>query len=251
MSGIAHVPLPYFIIDKAFIIMDRSKEAVETFSAASGFMELVDEESRRKAGKTLLRAIQGETELNLKTKKEPLAAYKIKFNWVDGAGHLLCIPQDEHILHLQEKVESHRRRLAETDLELLVKKEELENSLKKIIELSGPFIKLSDEMVLLPLFGPLNEQLIMKNKERFLQGFYESSYDVAIIDFNGIGEVFESGILALKNFLNELELMGIKPILAGLNPSHTFAINKTGLLLNVEFIANLGEALKLYFPQRL
>ncbi|MER2256740.1 MAG: hypothetical protein ABS933_16815, partial [Priestia megaterium] len=75
----------------------------------------------------------------------------------------VCIRQDERIQELTSLVQDHRKRLADTDFELLEQKERLEKSLQKIKQLSASFIKLSSKVGLIPLFGDLDTDLVAEN----------------------------------------------------------------------------------------
>ncbi|MBS2967726.1 hypothetical protein J9317_02920 [Metabacillus sp. KIGAM252] len=124
MSNSRHMPMPYFKITRQFEILEFSDEAEALFSFREGssFLELTDSGSRTKAEKFLSGEGKKETELALRTRREPAATFKLSVKWADGTGHLVCIGQDRHMEELLSKISLQQRRLAETDLELLFSK---------------------------------------------------------------------------------------------------------------------------------
>ncbi|WP_026560372.1 hypothetical protein [Bacillus sp. J37] len=74
------------------------------------------------------------TELVMNTKNSPYGLYQIQINWQNKFGHIVCIEQDERIQELIDAVEQHRKRLSDTNFELLQKKEQLEQSIERILD---------------------------------------------------------------------------------------------------------------------
>ncbi|WP_239589433.1 STAS domain-containing protein [Metabacillus crassostreae] len=157
---------------------------------------------------------------------------------------MFCIEQDQRIQELIDAVDKHRLRLAETNFELLEKKEQLELSLTLISELSAPYISITNRIVLVPLFGHLTKELIDHNSLRILQQINNSEIERILFDFHGIGNVATEGILALRNLLTEISLMGVLPYIIGLHPDHAKLIHKSGIKTDSYFMKNLNDAIR-------
>ncbi|AZB41640.1 hypothetical protein CEF21_04630 [Bacillus sp. FJAT-42376] len=249
MSNSKHMPLAYFLINRQFEILECSDEARDLFSFQddSSILELADSESRPKAMKFLTGDGKKEAELALLTKSGTLATFKLAVKWDGEIGHLVCHPQDLHMAELISKISDQQRRLAETDLELLFQKEALEKSLEKITELSGPAITISPKLVLIPLFGNLEENLISRNRTRLLNSLFEKDFEHAILDFHGIGSLTGDGLEELGKLTAEFRLMGVEPMFTGLTPSHVKAMNQSEAALDVLSVSTLPKAIQTYF----
>lgn len=244
MSAVKYIPVPYFLIDKELTILKYSDTAIETFGDATFFLDLIDRESKDKAERILTSHETKTTELVMKTLSSPYTLFKLKINWVDTLGHVICITQDERIQELIEAVDKHRLRLAETNFELLEKKEQLEHSLTLINELSAPYIILTNGIVLIPLYGHLNKDLIDSNSLRILQQISNSNgIERILFDFHGIGNVSTEGVAALRILLTQLSLMGVLPYIIGLHPDHAKFIHKSGIKTESYFMKNLNDAI--------
>ncbi|MGD6817854.1 STAS domain-containing protein [Metabacillus sp. 84] len=248
MSNSSHLPIVYFKINRQLEILDFSHEARNLFSFKEGtlFLDLADDGSRVKAEKLLTGYGKKEAEVALQTLREPVATFRLSVNWVDGEGHIICHPQDLHMKELVSKVSEQQKRLAETDMELLFQKEALEKSLDKITELSGPAITLSPKLVLIPLFGNLEADLIIRNRSRLLNNLFEEDFEHAILDFHGIGSLTENGIKELGKLFAEFRLMGVEPVFTGLTPAHVKAMNQSGEELDAPSVSTLPKAIKTY-----
>ncbi|UGB31574.1 STAS domain-containing protein [Metabacillus sp. B2-18] len=245
MLTIKHIPLPYFTIDQEFNILEASDFACDIFGEALNFLDIVDIESKRKAQSLLSEKVLT-TEIVMKTQESPYALFQIKVNWEYNQGHLICIEQDNRIQTLIDTVELHRRRLSETNFELLEKKEQLEQSLTKIVELSAPFICLTKGLVLVPLFGELNENMIRLNHYRLLSEVSQNQVERVLFDFHGIGEIKKEGIQTFKTLVTELKLMGTDSYMIGLSPSHARLINQLGIKAGTSYMKDLHEAIKTF-----
>ncbi|TLS34954.1 STAS domain-containing protein [Pseudalkalibacillus caeni] len=244
MPEIDNLPYPYFKIDEQFKILSLSKQSKELFGPASNWMELVDGDSRNKAEQKLKQRPRVETELVLRTNHSPISLFNVSVRWMDGQGHMLCIEQDSRIEDLMLLVEKHRNRIAETDFELFEKKEQIEQALTKIKELSSPLISLTPDTGLLSLFGTVDKELIEVNQNRLITRCYDVSYDRILIDFNGVGEFAEDGVDAFQSLIKEFGIMGAQCFITGLKPQHAFHLNNEGQELDVTYSGSLSEAIK-------
>ncbi|WP_423406721.1 STAS domain-containing protein [Heyndrickxia sp. MSNUG] len=245
MSAIKFLPQPYFLIDRDFQILGYSDKSREVFVISSSFLELVDWESRSKAERLLGNAnIRAEGELIMKTSESPYALVDISINWEGDEGHIICIEKDHRLAELESIVEKHRLRLAETNLELLEKKEQVEKTLFEIKNLSCPFIKLTKNAALVPLFGNLDSELIRQNEERVLHKAQDGGHDEILFDFNGVGELTNDGVETFISLIKELQIMGLHPSIIGIKPNHALYLNRTNSKLDVPFLNSLSKAFK-------
>lgn len=245
MSDLKYLPQPYFLIDLDFNILAYSEKVPEFFSVGYKFFDLVDWESHDKAKRILGNKLDSaHGELIMKTKNSPYALFDISVNWNEGRGHVICIEKDHRLTELENIVQKHRLRLAETNLELLEKKEQVEKNLFEIKSLSCPFIKLTKDAALVPLFGNLDDELIYQNESRVLQKSQEGGYSEILFDFNGVGDFTDKGVEAFVSLVNELQLMGLHPCVIGIKPNHAFYLNKSKIPLEVPFLNSLSKAFK-------
>lgn len=177
--------------------------------------------------------------------------FDISVNWHEERGHIIGIEKDHRLAELESIVAKHRVRLAETDLELLEKKEQVEKTLLEIKSLSCPFIKLTKNSALVPLFGNLDEELIRQNESRILKKSQEGGYQEILFDFNGVGDLTIEGVEAFVSVVKELQLMGLEPCVIGIKPNHAFYLNHTKNVPDVPFLNSLSKAFKNQFKPTL
>lgn len=245
MSAIKFLPQPYFLIDRDFNILGFSNRSTEVFEFNSSFFEIVDWESRKKAENLIGNASErADGELIMKTKYSPYALIDVSIHWDNNEGHIICIEKDHRLTELESLVEKHRLRLAETNLELLEKKEQVEKTLYELKNLSCPFIKLTKKAALVPLFGNLDNELIRQNEKRVLFKAQDGAYEEVLFDFNGVGELTNEGVEAFISLVRELQVMGLLPSIIGIKPNHAFYLNRTASKLDVPFLNSLSKAFK-------
>ncbi|MTH53597.1 STAS domain-containing protein [Bacillus mangrovi] len=251
MLNSKYLPVPFFLINKRFQILEYSDEAGSLFACSkdTSILDLADEDSRGKAEKFLSGDGKKVTELAMHPAKGPLSTFKLTIRWDGNEGHLICEPQDTHMEKLLNKVSQQQKRLAETDLELFFQKEALEKSLDKITELSGPAISLTSKLVLIPLFGNLDENLIIKNRKRLLDSLFAKHFEHAILDFHGIGSLTSDGLVELGKLTAEFRLLGVEPVFTGLTPSHVKAMNQSGADLDVPSVSTLPKAIQAFLSK--
>jgi rsbT co-antagonist protein RsbR len=220
------LPLPYLRVNRDGRIVSYSALAEERFDLSSGHIRsLIDQESIKKlvrvSSETGLAPIK--MELNMITKEEPLALFDVHLQWdTENQASMIFLPKDSSNEELMEKLMNIQHRLASSDFELLEKKEELESVLKRLDELSGPFIPLSDSLCMIPLFGDITADKINAISESCLQSVFRGNYEVILFDLTAVGEVQADGIekfiqlVKTLNFMTGdiIKLIGIKPNLA-------------------------------------
>lgn len=245
MSDIKYSPQPYFLIDRDYQILAFSERSAEIFNISKNFIELVDWESKEKLDSLFGKAnCRAEGELIMKTKESPYALVDISINWNEDEGHVICLEKDHRLAELESIVEKHRLRLAETNLELLEKKEQVEKTLFEIKNLSCPFIKLTKTAALVPLFGNLDDELIRQNEERVLLKSQDGGYEDILFDFNGVGDFTNKGVETFVSLIKELQIMGLSPSIIGIKPNHAFYLNSSNSKIEVPFLNSLSKAFK-------
>lgn len=247
MVDFVHHPLPAFLVDHDLNIKEQSELATELFSKPASFLDCVDSESKQKAIDLLKN--KDEIELVLNTVDSPYMLFKVFARWTDnGEGQILCVRQDSQIMELSSMLQMQRDRLAETNFDLLDKKEELENAMNKIKMLSSPFLPISSNLCVIPLFGSLDEELFLINEQQLLSTLQTGSYEYVILDFNGIGEIEETGVFAFQSFYEMIQLVGVNPILSGLKPRHVFRLMENDFNVDQTFhiTGSLKDAISKY-----
>ncbi|MDN4523113.1 hypothetical protein [Fictibacillus fluitans] len=253
-SSIKHMPIPYFEIDEQLNILSRSDKSCETFTTKENFLDLVDLESREKAIFLLVsEKLTHEIELVLQTLNSPYSLFSCSINWDDGVGHLVCIEQTGKLKALESKVEQQCKRLAETDFELLEQKEQLEQSLKRVLELSANFIRLSEHAGLVPLTGELSPQLIQENHLSLTNAAHKGEFSIVFFDFSNLGKLTTDGLTSLKELIHSLNLVGVVCYVIGLKPSHASYLKNKDIYDKTYFLRNLDEFIQIdleYNPQQ-
>ncbi|MCQ6267306.1 hypothetical protein M1K46_16845 [Fictibacillus sp. WQ 8-8] len=253
-SKIKHMPIPYFEIDKEMNILAQSDKSVETFCNKGNFLDIVDLESREKALIFLVsKKRQQEIELVLQTAHSPYSLFSCSIHWNEGIGYLVCIEQTDKLKNLESKIEKQCKRLAETNFELLEQKEQLEQSLKRILELSAHFIKLSDSVGLVPLTGELNPELIRENHLTLTNIAHDGKFTMVFFDFSSVGKLTSEGIESFSQLIHSLNLVGVICYVIGLKPEHAVYLKNKGLNKKTYFMRNLDEIIQVdleYNPQK-
>ncbi|KKI88910.1 Stressosome protein rsbRB [Bacillus sp. SA1-12] len=220
------LPLAFLKADRNGEILSYSTLARENFELSEGNLKgILDEES-------VIKLLQYSwvpefdsvrLELNMKTKNEPIALFEVHILW-DSNDHanMIFLPKDSSNEGLLQKLMEMQKRLASTDFELLEKKEELEQVLIRLNELSGPFIPLSETMCLIPIFGDITEEKMNIISESCLKAVFTVEYEEILFDLTAVGKIEARGIekftqlMKTLNFMtgSVIKLIGIKPNLA-------------------------------------
>jgi anti-anti-sigma regulatory factor/HAMP domain-containing protein len=101
--------------------------------------------------------------------------------------------------------------------------------------LSTPLIPLSDEIVVMPLVGELDDRRLGNVSELLTEGLYSSSARVAILDLNGVPGLDEAVAMSLVRVVKKANLLGAKVVITGLQPQ--VAAELTDLNLHLEGIS--------------
>ena len=101
--------------------------------------------------------------------------------------------------------------------------------------LSTPLIPLSDEIVVMPLVGELDDRRLGNVSELLTEGLYSSSARVAILDLTGVPGLDEAVAMSLVRVAKKANLLGAKVVITGLQPQ--VAAELTDLNLHLEGIS--------------
>ncbi|PLT29600.1 Stressosome protein rsbRB [Peribacillus deserti] len=243
-----YLPVPYFKIDNNLNIISYSLEALKHFNLESKkFTSLIDEGSIDKLYNNLFSTKNNQKiELNFRTKYEEIALFEthISTDHEDHC-HLVLMPIGNSIHILEERLSALQKRLLSTDFELFEKKEELVKAMKRLNELSGPFIPISEELAFVPIFGNVTAEKMKVINANTIKHVYEGDFHTVLFDFTAVGNFKSSGILLLGELFQMLNLMGNKKIkLIGLKPSHCFQLNDHLIDWPVVFESTLKQVIK-------
>ncbi|TDL30736.1 STAS domain-containing protein [Jeotgalibacillus sp. S-D1] len=244
MSNIDSLPLPSIVMDRHMNIVQSSEDAIRLFSHADSFLEWVDKESIEKAKKFLTDPKQSKIELNMKTAENITSLYTLHFKWTGEACTILFQQQDELLANLMKTINEHKLRLQDSDMELVLKNQQLLTSFKRIQELSTAVIHLSPTVILIPIFGALDGTLLAESKTRILSHVSDSQIDELIVDLQSVSSLEPKGINQLKELIKNCSLMGAKTYISGVKPEHVDLLNQHHMLDHAVFINTLKHTIK-------
>ncbi|KIL50738.1 hypothetical protein KP77_13580 [Jeotgalibacillus alimentarius] len=237
------MPMPVVIIDHALNIIESSKKTEKLLGHAASFLDWVDDESREKAVRFMQDKHSEKIELNLVTIDGAISLFSVLMTWDDTFATVALQKEDHRLMQLMGKVTEHKRRLEESDMELILKKNELEQSLKRIGELSTAAIELTDEIVLIPLFGDLTVALIHQNQQRILDNIYVKNIDEVIIDLQSVGVMDAAGVEEMIKMIKSFSLFGTACTITGVKPEHAPFLHQVHMIQKLTFINNLEDKL--------
>jgi len=91
-------------------------------------------------------------------------------------------------------------------------------------ELSTPLIPISDDIVVMPLIGSLDQQRAKQMCEALLDGVVGRQARVVIIDITGVRAVDAQAIEGIVNAAQALRMVGAKVVLTGIRPDIAVAL---------------------------
>jgi rsbT co-antagonist protein RsbR len=126
---------------------------------------------------------------------------------MDGQGgpEYVCLLRD---LTQAKRMEEERWRLREA----------IQRQAIVLEELSTPLIPLTDEVLVMPLIGSLDEQRIAQLTETLLRGVVYRQARVAIVDITGVRTIDEQAILGINRAVQAVRLVGAGVVLTGISP---------------------------------
>jgi rsbT co-antagonist protein RsbR len=229
-------PLPLVKINAEGEIKAWTREASSLFPEASLLMELIEEGSREKFNNILMQqqTVRG-AEINIYSRDGGAVLCSIFASPVEEGWEVAFAPLSDSYHKVSSRLLTLQTRLSETNFELYEKSEKLQHVVKRSDKLSGPFIELTENMALIPLFGDLTVEKLTAIEEQALQRSYYSQPERILIDFTGVGTVDEEGVQKFSGLVLVFQQMGINIVLIGLHPSHARVLAPVRSELEVEF----------------
>jgi rsbT co-antagonist protein RsbR len=229
-------PLPLVKINTEGEIRAWTREAACLFPEALLLMELIEEGSRQKFNNILMqrKTVRG-AEINMCSRDGGAVLCSVFASPVEEGWEVAFAPLSDSYHKVSSRLMTLQTRLSETNFELYEKSEKLEHVVKRSDKLSGPFIELTENMALIPLFGDLTLEKLAAIEEQALQRSYYSQPERILIDFTGVGTIEEEGVQKFSSIVLVFQQMGIHIVLIGLHPSHARVLAPVRSELEVEF----------------
>lgn len=112
------------------------------------------------------------------------------------------------------------RKQAERNARAMVSQQQTIEAQKAVIrELSTPLIPLSEDVMLMPLIGAMDESRTELVMETLLEGIVQHEVETVILDITGISSVDTSVVTMLINVTQAVHLIGATIFLTGINPT--------------------------------
>ncbi|WML48197.1 hypothetical protein RCG23_23530 [Neobacillus sp. PS3-34] len=132
---VKEVPFPYFIYDQALSFLAASKQAKELFPHTEDFIQLIDTPFQKEAIDFFLsisRKASIEVLMNEKNKKNSYKIFKAEDEFRNI--HIYCLPFKTEMTELQEMMNRVEQKLIQYNVELMDKKQFLEESVQLLKE---------------------------------------------------------------------------------------------------------------------
>ncbi|WP_281976006.1 STAS domain-containing protein [Halobacillus litoralis] len=243
-------PLPFFIINKKFIIQSYSQEAETMFGERENFLDVFDEDSMDKIRKWVTPDIK---KLSLESHLKPLGeaispiTCDVHVNWKnDLYAEVLVITKDAQLTKVTKTMDQLRSRLNDTNFELFEEKEKLEEAIQQSNRLSAPFIQLTSDTALVPLFGDITEDKMFTVEDHLLHSSQIGETERILFDFTGVGELIHEGTYVLKNIMTSLYYMGAEVVITGVRPDHVKNFQAMQFPSKINFMNSLQQAIRKY-----
>ncbi|WP_438006676.1 AAA family ATPase [Sorangium sp. So ce321] len=131
-----------------------------------------------------------------------------------------------------------RGRLQEERVQM--QEEIIQNQRDRLFELSTPFIPITDEIMVMPIIGTVDDKRAAQMIETAMQGVSASAAKVVIVDITGVKSVDTSVASRLMSLAKAVGLLGSKAILTGLRPAVAQSLVSLGVDLgSIETRSNL------------
>ncbi|WP_347862453.1 STAS domain-containing protein [Salimicrobium sp. PL1-032A] len=239
-------PLPYFEIDANWNIREYSAEAEELFGLPFHFSDIVDMETKEKAKEWLHpKHEKAKLEMNLWKKDGDVLLADTYITWKnDLFAEVLLVPKDTQVDKVATRLQAIQTELTKTKLELVEEKERAEAVTEHNNRLSAPFISLTEESALVPLFGDLSHRKIRSIEQHLLEDVRDSEADLILFDFTAVGNIEKEGFELLAGLMKALSHMGLEITVIGLHPRHVPHVYKWALPTGVRFMQSLEQVLR-------
>lgn len=175
-----------------------------------------------------------------------MVAFQIDVNWFNKKAHIICTEMSDHVEQISGQLNQLRSRLADTDFALLEKKEELEKAIKRTNQLSGPFIPLSKEVAVVPLFGDLFPEKLSVLNQKIIHSLYNTDYQWVLFDFTAVADIEPAVIQEIEELFKTIQLMGQETVVCSIKPHHAQIISNLDWFLKAKKVNSLSEAVRKY-----
>ncbi|WP_173915717.1 STAS domain-containing protein [Halobacillus sp. Marseille-Q1614] len=243
-------PLPFYVINKNFYVQSYSKQAKDLWGEPDSLLEIIDEESKNKIKKWVAPELhQTALEVHLKpfnAEPDPITA-DMYVTWNnDLYAQVIFLIKDEKLRKVTKTLNNLRSRLNDTNFELLEEKEKLEEVIDQNNRLSAPFIELTQDTALIPLFGDLSEEKMRAVENNLLVSSQKEDMDRLLFDFTAVGEMDREGVHVLTNMMTSLFYMGLDIIIIGVKPVQAKHLHEMEIPSQVNFMNSLQQAIDKY-----
>ncbi|RLL42130.1 STAS domain-containing protein [Oceanobacillus piezotolerans] len=244
ISQINHIyPVPSFQIDRNLNIRSASQEAWDMFERTDSLMRMIDSKSCLKA-KQMLQPSNGKVsfEINMIDKKGQILLVDCYAGWTSELhGEIMILEKNKEMSNILSQFQKLRTRLQETDMELLKEKERLQQVLMENNMLSAPFIKINDDIGLIPVFGIIDQQKITAIMDNVLKSAYEAPTRELIIDFTAVNHMDREGWRGFTEMFQSLKLLGKHIYMTGVQPKHAHQIHEFNIQTDIIFKPSLQD----------
>ncbi|GAF66085.1 hypothetical protein BTS2_2985 [Bacillus sp. TS-2] len=243
----SHLPLPSYTLNHKYDVVDCSKEAIDKFGQIKNIMDIVEEGSINKLNAWVRPDFQKMSiEINMINREGKMELVTLYAAWQsNNIVHAIILEQAEQISKISTSLSLLRKRLNETNIELLQEKEKLETLIEDNDRLSAPVIRLTPQFVMIPLFGILTESKMNHLNQKLLFDLYEESPEHVLFDFTAVGDIEDEGLQSVEVLLQSISLMGMKIYFVSINQTisrklHSLSFQKW----DVQFISSVHAAMK-------
>ncbi|MGI8315642.1 STAS domain-containing protein [Halobacillus mangrovi] len=243
-------PLPYYKINKKYQIQSCSKEAEDLFGPQENLLDIFDEYSKPKVKNWVNPEVQKvSVEIHLKPINEedgPLTA-DMYVSWEnDLYAEVMLMMKDSRLTKVTKTMNQLRARLNDTNFELLDEKEKLEEAIAQNNRLSAPFIDLTEDTALVPLFGDITSEKMYAIEEYLLQSSQRDGIDRILFDFTAVRHVERDGIQVFNNLMTSVFYMGPEVVLIGIRPEQAKQLSEMNMLADIKYMNSLQQAIMKY-----
>ncbi|HRI53142.1 MAG TPA: STAS domain-containing protein [Pseudomonadota bacterium] len=144
-----------------------------------------------------------------------------------------------------EKLKQEMQERERTSADLREKLQVIERQEESLRTLSVPIVQVWDGVLTVPLMGSLDGQRASEMMERLLAEIVSARARYAILDLTAVAVVDTSTADHLVRIVRAIELLGARPIIAGISPAVAQTMVSLGVdLSRLTTLRNLQEALK-------
>ncbi|WP_050615675.1 STAS domain-containing protein [Bacillus testis] len=245
-QDIIQMPVAYTKLSKDGHIIDFSLAAERQFYFPNHHIaDILDEGSFAKFKALTSEQDERPFEVNIHTREKTIALFDAYPSYDPEYIRICFIPKDDKMKVMEENFRAIRKRLQETDLDLFHKKEELEEVLNKLDQLSGPFISLSSSFAFVPIFGDITSQKMKEITKAVSIRLFEGEYEAIAFDFTATGTIDEDGLALINQLLQVIKVMGEDTVinLIGLKAEHVKNLHAFQLNAEVNYYSSFNKFL--------